>query len=173
MTRIQDPRICPVCSTLLKEVAPQVWRCGWCGWYGPETAAAEMEMAVKTYASVDLRPGAEAMMRTARVNMIGQDKEEVLDRLFGLRIPGLRRHVLDLAYDMAEAGEGKYLAPPTSRWGMVNGLTEVAQTYQTQDARHAVDVAALKILVASFRPFPYDPRALAPWRGPGAEKEHP
>lgn len=82
--------------------------------------------------------------------LLGNNKDEVLDQLFGLKI--LPRKTLDAAYDRAvECVETD--APgvsPNSAWGFVQGLTRVSQESPYADERTDMDVAGGKVLKLAF-----------------------
>ena len=78
---------------------------------------------------------------------IADDREKVLDRLFGIRSLGLSRKVLAASYDAvvpAEDGDAR------SVWGMAQGITRVSQATAFADERTAMDRAAGKLLDFAF-----------------------
>lgn len=78
---------------------------------------------------------------------IAGTKEEVLDKLFGLRSIGLPRKTLAAGYDAVVPEED---GDPNSRWGMVQGLTRHSQEVPYADERTQLDRAAGKILEVEF-----------------------
>ena len=91
----------------------------------------------------------EARIEKTRQYVIAGTKDEVLDKLFGLRIPALTRKRLDAAYDIAVQREDWY-GNPHSAFGMANGLTEFSQTVPFADERTAIDRAAGKVLALAW-----------------------
>jgi hypothetical protein len=91
----------------------------------------------------------EARIQRATTFSLGRDKEEVLDRVFGLRVPQLSRKRTDEAYQLAEAHADWYGDPRTA-WGIANGITELAKALPYTDDRVALDRAAGKVLEVAF-----------------------
>lgn len=88
----------------------------------------------------------EAQIRVAKKLLLGNDKESVLDKVFGFRINGLTKKTIDAAYDVAQTAE--VYGDPRSAWGLANGLTQYSQTIPYADSRLAIDRAAGKLLQA-------------------------
>lgn len=87
----------------------------------------------------------EARIVALKDRYIGSTKDEVLDVVFGKRIAGLSRKVLDVAYDATIADlDGS----PKTAWGLAQGLTRHSQTIPYADDRTALDRAAGKLLAA-------------------------
>lgn len=80
--------------------------------------------------------------------MVATTKEELLDTLFGRKIA--TRKQLESAYSLAEQREDWYGAPPLSKWGISNGLTELATKERNGDERLQLDLAAQRVLTARF-----------------------
>ena len=89
----------------------------------------------------------EATIGRARTVRIGDTKEQVLDRLFGMRSLNLSRKTLDSGYDAAIPDQD---GDPRTVWGMVQGLTRHSQTVPFADARTTIDRAAGRILEVTF-----------------------
>lgn len=90
-------------------------------------------------------------IRAAQRFEIAGTKEEVLDRLFGLKI--LPRKTIEAAYEHAEAESA--LRPncgnsPRSAWGMAQGVTSLSQGEAYAEDRVRLDRAAGKILSMAF-----------------------
>lgn len=81
-----------------------------------------------------------------RVRIAGT-KDEVLDKLFGIRSLGLSRKTLDASYDAVVEDED---GDPRSVWGFVQGVTRVSQREAYAEDRQALDRAAGKILQRAF-----------------------
>jgi hypothetical protein len=90
--------------------------------------------------------GERLMVRRARSYVLGGDRQSVIDRLFEMKSLGLSRQTLGAAYDTAERWEYTALAPPTTAWGFVHGLTRYSQETPYADERHRLDVAGGKVL---------------------------
>jgi Domain of unknown function (DUF932) len=89
----------------------------------------------------------EAKIATSKERVIGATKEDVLDALFGKRIPGLSRKVIESGYDaVIPSQDGR----PNTVWGIAQGLTRHSQTLQYADKRTEIDRAAGKVLEATF-----------------------
>lgn len=87
----------------------------------------------------------EAMIAAARTRRIAATKDEVLDLLFGKKMPGLTRAALESGYAaVVEDQDGD----PRSVWGIVQGLTRHSQTLPYADARTDLDRAAGQLLTA-------------------------
>ncbi len=89
----------------------------------------------------------EARIEKARNGRIAATKEEVLDRLFGLRAVGISRKALTAGYEAVKEEED---GDPRSPWGIVQGLTRYSQTVPYADKRTEIDRAAGKILQIDF-----------------------
>lgn len=91
----------------------------------------------------------ELEVEKARTYILGAKKEDVLDRVFGLRIPGLTRTLITQGYELAEKREDWYGAPNTV-WGLTGGLTEIARDIPFADERTQLDRAAGKLMQVAF-----------------------
>lgn len=78
---------------------------------------------------------------------IGDNKGEVLDRLFGMKSVLLSRKTIEAGYDAVNREQD---GDPNTVWGIVQGLTRHSQTLPYADARTAVDTAAGKLMEANF-----------------------
>lgn len=108
-------------------------------WHGYE---AELHNYASTTATAD-----EAKIAAAKRCMIGDSKEQVLDRLFGMRSVGLSRKTLTAGY---EAALLEIDGDPRTIWGMVNGLTRHSQKTQFADERFNIDRAAGRLMEVNF-----------------------
>jgi hypothetical protein len=89
----------------------------------------------------------EAKIARAKSRMIAATKEEVLDKLFGLRSLNLTRKVIEAGYDaVLPAQDGD----PRTPWGITQGITRHSQTIPFTDQRNNIDRAAGKILEINF-----------------------
>lgn len=104
--------------------------------------------ASKSQEYLDSSPDAEeAMIRKAKYQLIASTKDEVLDALFGKKIPALTRKVLIAGYDAVNQDED---GDPRTAWGMAQGLTRYSQTLPHADERTKLDRAAGKVLDFTF-----------------------
>jgi hypothetical protein len=78
---------------------------------------------------------------------IADDKDKVLDRLFGIRSLGLSRKVLAASYDAVVPEED---GSPNTVWGFAQGVTRHSQTLPYADDRTQLDRAAGKVLAFDF-----------------------
>lgn len=91
----------------------------------------------------------EAMIKRAREFNLGGTKEEVLDRIFKLRVPVLSKAKIEQAYTSTERNYPIDGSPRTA-WGMAQGLTRISQATPYADTRAEIDRAAGKVLSISF-----------------------
>lgn len=113
-----------------------------------ERAFAELSAELTKYA--DSSAGElEQQIESARSFSLGADKDAVLDRVFGLRLPQLSRRRISEAYDLAETRVDWY-GSPRSAWGLAGGLTELAKGLPFADDRVALDRAAGKVTALAF-----------------------
>ena len=89
----------------------------------------------------------ESRITKARSTVIAATKEEVLDKVFGMRNIGLGRKVLDASYDAVKPEED---GDPNTVWGLVQGVTRHSQTIPYADKRTDLDRAAGKLLEVAF-----------------------
>jgi hypothetical protein len=74
-------------------------------------------------------------------------KEEVLDKLFGIRSLNLSRKLLTAGYEAALPEQD---GDPRTAWGIAQGITRHSQTVPFADQRTVIDRAAGKILEIEF-----------------------
>lgn len=79
---------------------------------------------------------------------IAGTKDEVLDKVFGLRINELSRKAIGEAYDAVVVSED---GAPNTVWGLAQGVTRISQKETFADERHKLDKGAGKLLAAAFR----------------------
>jgi hypothetical protein len=108
----------------------------------------ELATEIRRYADSSVSDD-EARIEATRRCILGADKDAVLDKIFGLRIPVLSRKRADDAYQAAEAHVDWY-GDPRSAWGIANGITELARALPYTDERVAMDRAAGKVLSIAF-----------------------
>lgn len=83
----------------------------------------------------------------AKNHMLGDNRKDVVDLLFGLKSVGLGRKQLERSYDYAvEQGDTTNSGSPRSAWGFAQGVTRLSQLEAYGDSRTQIDLAAGKIL---------------------------
>jgi hypothetical protein len=108
-------------------------------WYGYQ---AEITKYLESSASED-----EAKISLAKTKYLGNRKDEVLDKLFGMKSLQLTRKVLEGGYDATVPDQD---GSPLTQWGIVQGLTRYSQGSKYADERTAIDKAAGRVLEAEF-----------------------
>lgn len=78
---------------------------------------------------------------------IADDKEAVLDKLFGIKSLGLSRKALAASYDAVVIDED---GDPRTVWGMAQGITRHSQTLPYAEDRADMDKAAGRLLAFTF-----------------------
>lgn len=89
----------------------------------------------------------ETKIASAKRKMIAANKNELLDKLFGIKSLNLSRKTLEAAYGAVNREQD---GSPLSHWGIVQGLTRHSQSLQFADKRNEIDLAAGKILQIEF-----------------------
>lgn len=117
-----------------------------------DRAFGQLAVELKKYADESANED-EAKIIAARSMMLGLNKDEVLDKLFGLRgklgAPALTQKLLADSYEKAEEHADWY-GDPRSVWGIVNGITEVSRDMAFADKRVEVERSAGKVLTLAF-----------------------
>ena len=92
----------------------------------------------------------QARVTAAKGTLLGTTKDEVIDKLFGMKL--LPKARLEAAYEHAcqESDLRSTGTSPRSVWGMVQGVTALSQKEAFTDARVELDRAAGKILSIAF-----------------------
>lgn len=113
-----------------------------------ERAMQELEVEVTKY--LDSSPSdEEAMIASAKKRVIAATPSNVLDAIFGKKIPALTQKLLADGQQKATEHADWY-GDPNTVWGMVNGITEVARDFAYADRRVEVERAASKLLTMEF-----------------------
>jgi hypothetical protein len=86
-----------------------------------------------------------ARIEASKRKLIAGTKDDVLDAIFGKRIPALTRKAIEASYDAVVAEQD---GDARSVWGVVQGITRYSQTLPYGDARTDVDRAAGRLLDA-------------------------
>lgn len=107
----------------------------------------EITVQLKKYAD-DSASDDEARIKRASEFVLGATKDDVLDRLFGMKSLRVGRATLNAAYDLTEKVEVGI--NPRSAWGMAQGLTRLSQESPFADERVEADKAAGKVLSIAF-----------------------
>lgn len=89
----------------------------------------------------------EAKLKLAYTTRIAGTKDEVLDKLFGIRSLGVSRRALAASYDAVVPEQD---GDPNTVYGMVQGMTRHSQTIGFADERQTLDEAAGKLLDIAF-----------------------
>lgn len=113
-----------------------------------DRAFAEIKGQLLKYANESANDD-EARIVTAANFILGASKDEVLDKLFGIKSIGISRQLLGAAYDATVEFESDAVNP-NSAWGMAQGLTRVSQDAAYADDRVAADRAAGRVLAIAF-----------------------
>lgn len=103
---------------------------------------ATFDVALRRYAEDSASDDQQLFSRAANVRIAG-NREEVIDRLFGLRAVGLSRVALNASYDAVLPEKD---GDPRTVWGMAQGITRHSQTIPYADQRNELDRAAGRVL---------------------------
>lgn len=86
-------------------------------------------------------------IKQAQTFLLGDNKDEVLDKLFGVKSLGLSRITCDTAYaKVLPEVDGD----PRTAWGFAQGLTRLSQQTSFTDERDRLDRAAGKVIEFAF-----------------------
>ena len=89
----------------------------------------------------------EGKISRAREFTLGGTKEDVLNRLFGMRKLNLSRKSLESSYDLVNPEQD---GDAHTVWGMVQGITRYSQTIPYADERTKIDRSAGKLMELVF-----------------------
>jgi hypothetical protein len=113
-----------------------------------ERYGSTMRLELRKYA-IESAAGDEQRIKVAKRTLLGATKEQVLDKLFGLRV--LSKTTLEAAYIEAEReADLRRDVSPRSVWGITQGITAMSQLSTFADRRVELDRAASKILSIPF-----------------------
>lgn len=112
------------------------------------SAYAQLAVELREYAESSAADD-ELRIERMRNYTIGANKDEILDRLFALRVPALTRKAIAAGYQRALEHSDWYGDEKTA-WGMVNGITEVARDMGNADERVALERASQKVMALAF-----------------------
>lgn len=113
-----------------------------------ERAFDQLTVELKKYADASAVDD-EAKVQQARTFRIAAKKDDVLDKVFGLRVPSLSRALIAESYDKAKEHDEWYGDPRTA-WGLAGGITEIARDLPNANERVALDRAAGKVMQMAF-----------------------
>lgn len=113
-----------------------------------ERMDSEFIATIREYADASAEKEEGMIVQTMNFRL-GDKKEEVLDKVFGLRVPALTRKVLDASYAIAEQFTERYGDPRTA-WALANGVTQYSQSKEYANVRVDLDRAAGRILDMAF-----------------------
>lgn len=86
------------------------------------------------------------MLTAARTTRIAATREKVIDAVYAKRYQQVGKAQIAAAYDIADGDTSKGYGDPRTVYAIASGLTEYSQSAGNADARHAIDVAAGKLL---------------------------
>jgi hypothetical protein len=113
----------------------------------------KLRVDVKKYAMAEAGAD-EAKIAEARSYEIAGTKAEVIEAVLGFsrkkKLAGINEDRIGRAFDKAEEHRDWYGVPPTTVWGMVNGLTEVSQEEPHASTRVKLDRAAGRVMEIAF-----------------------
>jgi hypothetical protein len=89
----------------------------------------------------------QAKIASAKRKIISANKDELLDKLFGIKSLNLSRKTIEAGYDAVNPDED---GNPRTQWGIVQGLSRHSQSLPFADKRNEIDIAAGKILQIDF-----------------------
>jgi hypothetical protein len=112
-----------------------------------EKAFRQLSADLREYADSSVSDD-EARIERAKTLELGDSKDVVLDRLFGMRSLNLTRKALEEAYESTEQHPED--GSPRTVWGIAQGLTREAQKTPYADQRVKRDRAAGKVLEIAF-----------------------
>lgn len=112
-----------------------------------DRAVTEWNVAFKEYGEASEAEDV-AKITAAREMVIAGTKDEILDKIFGLKT-GATRKQLEAGYAKAVEREDWY-GNPHSVWGFAGGLTEVARDMPNADDRYTLDNAGRKVMEMAF-----------------------
>lgn len=113
-----------------------------------DKAFAELAIELRKYADSSAEADELKVMR-AQSTLLGENKEAVLDRVFGLRMRDLGRKLIEQSYNVAEQHSDWY-GDPKSVWGLTGGMTQVARDLPNASDRVALERAAGKVMQIAF-----------------------
>lgn len=108
----------------------------------------ELYVELKAYADGSVKED-EMRIEKMRTHKIGNDLDEILDTVLGLKVAGLNRKTVTAGYELAQQREDWYGAPNTV-WGLAGGLTEIARDLPNADERLALETATGKMVEIAF-----------------------
>jgi hypothetical protein len=89
----------------------------------------------------------EARIVKAQRTILGDTKQGVLDKLFGIKGLGLNRKQIEASYDAVVVDQD---GDPRTVWGYAQGVTRYSQSLPYADKRNEIDRAAGRVLKIAF-----------------------
>lgn len=111
-------------------------------------AFSQLSAELRRYADASAKDD-ESKIVAAQNYVLGGSKDEVLDRVFGLKSVGLSKRIIGQAYELAEKRVDWY-GNPRSVWGLTGGITEIARDLPNANDRTKLDRAAGKLMEIAF-----------------------
>lgn len=102
---------------------------------------------LRKYAGASARED-EMKIEHARTMLLGNTKDEVLDKVFGLRGVEVSRRIVAQSYDRAVQADN--YGDPRTVWGLTGGMTEIARDMPNASERVKLDRAAGRIMQVAF-----------------------
>jgi hypothetical protein len=113
-----------------------------------DRAFAQLTGELRNYANASASED-EGRIESAMKFKLGKNKDEVLDKLFGLKIPELTHKVITDGYERA-VDHSDWYGDPKTLWGVVGGITEVARDIPFTDERVKVERGTGKLMEIKF-----------------------
>lgn len=111
----------------------------------------KMEFELRRYAN-ESPVKEEGFIAAAKGKIIADKKEDVIDRVFGMKSIGLTKTQIEESYELAveHVDTDAPGTSPRSAWGFAQGVTRLSQQTPFADDRYALDRAAGKLLTVKF-----------------------
>ena len=113
-----------------------------------DRAFSQLALEIRKYADSSARDD-ELKVSAMRSMTLGAKKEDVLDKVFGLKGLDVSRKLIEQSYDKAVEREDWYGAPNTV-WALTGGMTEIARDLPNANERVKIERAAGKIMQIAF-----------------------
>ena len=113
-----------------------------------ERAFDEMTLELRKYADASAGDDVEKVSAMRKFR-IAAKKDDVLDKVFGLRVNGLSRAVIADSFERAKAHDDWY-GDPRTVWGLTSGMTEIARDMPNASDRVVLERAAGKVMQMAF-----------------------
>ena len=114
---------------------------------GVHSRTPQLYQAARALAATSAAEDEQKIVNAQRM-LVADTTEKTIDRLFGMRLPGVTRTVAEAAVEVAKTTP-RY-GDPRSVWAVGNGLTEVSQRETHADDRAQIDRSAGKVFRMAF-----------------------